>query len=124
VCGTPFEAKRPNARYCSDRCRQRRHRAPEIPDAPPAAADEPPRVELLAVVRRELEAVDRLDTLAGQQALIMARNVDAAPAGTTIVSSLMKEFRATWAEAMRGVPVPGDPVDEIRARRDRKLATG
>ena len=85
------------------------------------------KVEPVAVLevacRRELERHGRLETLEGAVALLLARSVDAAPAGTTIVSSLVKEFRSSMAEALRGVST-GEPdhIDRLRARRDEKLA--
>jgi hypothetical protein len=39
-------------------------------------------------------------------------------------AALVKELRATMAAAMAGVQVTADEVDELRARRDRKLNAG
>jgi hypothetical protein len=116
-----FEALRPHAKYCSDRCRKRGLRNPELVTEVPQKGPAPRSSGLEVATRAQLEKVGRVDSLAGQQALIMARNVDAAPMGTTIVSSLMREFRSSLAEAMEGVSVEPDALDRVRSRRDAKL---
>jgi len=35
-------------------------------------------------------------------------------------ASLSKELRSVMAAALRDAPAAGDPIDELRARRDRK----
>jgi hypothetical protein len=80
--------------------------------------------ELETATRAELERVERLMTFAGAQALIMARHVDAAPLGSTIAATLMKEFDRLIEKAMVGAEkAQSDIVDEIRARAARKLTS-
>jgi len=82
--------------------------------------EEAPPSELERAVTRELEAVGRLDTVAGQVALELAYRVASPHETGAAVASLYKQFREAMAEALAGVAVAADPLDEIRARRDRK----
>jgi len=86
--------------------------------------EEAPPSELERVVTRELEAAGRLDTWAGQVALELAYRVASPHETGAAVASLYKQFREAMAEALAGVAVAADPLDEIRARRDRKRAQG
>lgn len=126
-CGSGFEAKRAAARYCSARCRQRAHRKPapdagaEVAALPAEAATE----SLARATRAELEAANRLHTAIGQAALVLARRIDSAGAETgSSLAALTREHRATLAEALRDVKSAADPLDELRMRRERKLASG
>jgi len=40
------------------------------------------------------------------------------------LAALARELSATMTAAMAGVAVAADPLDEIRARRDRKRSAG
>ena len=136
TCGDEFDARRSTARFCSDKCRVRAHRAkgPRLPaevkiaaarPAPaaapaPAPDGEPPTVE--EAVRRELDKAERTGTVFGQAALVLARRLDQPAMDTgSAVSSLVKQLSATLEQALAGVESAGDQVDELRARRDRKL---
>jgi hypothetical protein len=121
-CGDTFEAKRNTAKFCSDRCRVRASRSPKPP--PPAEADEglaPGEESLGDAVRAELEAAGRLSTASGRAVLALARRIDAGSreSGASL-AALVKEFRASLAEAVKGAEKTADPVDELRNRRERK----
>jgi hypothetical protein len=141
VCKTPFEAQRVTAKYCSKRCsvRATRSRAAGRPLAPAqqptAAAPAAPTVQappvssadtplLVAATISELAAAEKLGTTLGQQAVRLAERMVAGSETGSAVASLSKELRATMAEALKGAQQAGDPVDEIRARRDRKRSAG
>ena len=133
-CGQGFDAKRPTAKYCSDRCRKRAQRRSDA--APPAAAVRPapaatPTVSaevgsLAAAAGAELEDVGRLQSAAGQAVLALARRIDTASAADTgsALAALVKEFRSALAAAVAGAEQAADPVDELRLRRERKRSAG
>lgn len=76
---------------------------------------------LAAAARGELAAVGRDRTAAGQAVLVLARRIDAnsAESGSSL-AAMVREFRAALAGALEGAGEAVDPVDELRARRDRK----
>lgn len=125
-CRNQYEAKRPNSRFCSEPCRKRFSRQPGAVASLAVPADEPASHEgpLTRSTRLELEAAGRVDSSIGQLALLAARRLDAGGETGSAVASLMREHRATVAEAVRGVQMAGDKLDELRAKRDRKLAAG
>jgi len=120
-CDGEFEGKRSTAVYCSPTCRKRgQRRAVEGPiEAAPATGG------LVAATRTELEAAGRIGSMLGQQALALAARIEASERETgASVASLSKELRAVMVEAMKGAVVAADPLDELRARRDRKRSAG
>jgi hypothetical protein len=122
-CGKPFEAKRATAKYCGDRCRQRKHRKPDAPSELPAPVDIGVTAGVTATTQAALERADRADSPAGQAALALARRIDAGSAETgSALASMVRQHGVTLAEALRNATIEADPVDELRARRDRKLA--
>ena len=94
----------------------------QMPREPEVVGDSGPG--LVAAVRAELEAADRLSTVAGQHALELARRIAAAPEMSSGVAALSRELRAVMGEALAGVGAAADPVDELRARRDAKRRAG
>jgi hypothetical protein len=129
-CSEPFEAKTRRAKWCSDACKMRAARSKDVD---PVAIDTPQPLDegLVAAVRSELEETGRLETVAGQLALQLARKLVAVDASG--VSGLSKELRAVRAEALDGVvlkqpesadePRPAEVDDEVtRARRQREEA--
>lgn len=135
VCGTEFEAKRAAAKYCGQTCRQRAHRRPEaasdakVLPLPPETTSEPAPVmvggRLAAATAAELDQAGRLETAVGQAALALAARIDGGIRETgAALAALVREHRATLAEAVRGAAKAADPLDELRARRERKRDTG
>src|SRR4051794_29615350 len=89
VCGSSFEAVRSTHRFCSGRCRQRRHRST------------PPRelaLDLIASVRSALEACGVVDTVEGQLALVLAAH--AVEGGSVGVAGLARELRVAMTGAL------------------------
>ena len=125
-CGERFTAKNPRAKFCSDRCRKRAQRAPAGKAAKVAALPAPSQEEsgLAAVTRRTLDAAGRLDTVLGQQAVALAVRIEQPGESGASVASLSKELRAVMAAAMEGVGAKADPLDELKARRERKRNAG
>lgn len=126
VCGTPYEAKRPTSKYCSTRCRTRASRGTptEHADVVPLPAPEEQAGPVEAATLRELEAVERADSVFGQTALALARKLDAGRETGAAMASLAKQLEATLATATEGVTTAADPLDELRARRDAKRNAG
>jgi len=130
ICGLSYTASRPNAQYCGDTCRKRAERqkktngplisSPVSQETASELADSP----LVRVVARELSEVDRLDTVAGQVAFELAIRVANRREMGSAVASLSKQLNEAMDRAMAGVAVAADPLDEIRARRDRKRGVG
>ncbi len=90
-----------------------------------ATLDDPaPPSELERVVARELEAVGRLQSVAGQVALELAFRVASPFESGAAVASLAKQFGEAMDRALAGVAQAADPLDEIRARRDAKRSAG
>jgi hypothetical protein len=121
VCDRQYDAKRPSSRFCGATCRKRNQRSPEPAAAP--ALFVAPASGLSAATAAELEAAGRLETSLGQAALVLARRVDGGDREPgSALASLVREHRASLAEALRGAQQAASPLDEVKARRDRKLA--
>jgi len=124
ACGAEYEARRSTSRFCSSSCRVRNHEAPR-----PLASTSPPAVPqtvpglLESATRAELVEAGRLDTSLGQAAILVARRLDAAVREPGMgMAALVREHRVTLAEAVKGAQAAANPLDELRARRDNKLA--
>jgi len=126
-CGRSYTARRASSRFCGDTCgkRSQRARAAGIPLRATTTGDHPaPPSELERATVAELDAVGRLESVAGQIALELAYRVASGYESGAAVAALVKELRVTMAEALAGVAPAADPLDEIRARRDRKQSAG
>jgi hypothetical protein len=124
-CGSEIVG-RASKRYCSEVCSKRTRRRkpaslpPDVHVAKTTARGHDG--ETTRQVRARLATANRLDTWEGAAALAAARQIDAAlsPVG---LAPLLKELRATMEAALAGAVAAADPVDEVRARRDRKYAS-
>ena len=125
-CGEPFEAKRSTAKFCTSGCRAKSSnaskRAPK--PAPASVTPLPERSALVAAVERELTAAKRLDTALGAQAVALATRIDSGADTGSAVAALSKELRAVMDAALADAETAADPLDELRARRERKFAGG
>lgn len=128
-CGVAFTAKSSRAKWHSPACKKRRQRQPETEAETPTPDADPTDTGLVDAVRRELSEADRLNTVHGQMALQLARNMTAVDA--TGVAGLSKELDRIRALALEGWEPPGvqpqpDPVaeveveDEVEAARRRR----
>lgn len=130
-CASEWEAKSAKAKYCSDRCRVRayeRRKAgtdSQTGQVVPLEPQQPSTESLVAATRAELEHTGRVDTALGQSALALAQRVDAGSSepGSSF-AALVREHRAVLAEAVKDAETAADPLDEVRARRERKRASG
>lgn len=129
-CGRSVASQRAGALYCGDTCKKRGQRAqkaaerqniaPERGITPESGSEAP----LVVSVRAALAEADREASFAGQIALELAARVANGKELGSSVASLAKQLRETMAEALAGVAVAADPLDEIRARRDAKRRRG
>ena len=119
VCSRPYEAKLVTSRFCSGTCRVRNARAPRPRPEVPTAVD----YALRDATRAELEAAGRINTWQGQVLLLLAEKICESGTGSG-TAALSQEFRRVRAAALQGVPAGApDPVDEVKARRDRKKSS-
>lgn len=126
VCAVGFDAKR-ESKYCGGRCRKRAQRRPEgIAAAAIPAGDAPdtpgarPGAGLEQATRGELAAAGRAETAVGQAAVVLAHRIDRGTTETgASLAAMVREYRATLAEALRETEQSTDPLDELRARRER-----
>lgn len=131
VCGSSFETKRRNAKYCSDRCRKRAQRvgvnaasdAPSLPPDEPSVHVNDGADSLASAAREELAAAGRESTATGRAVLALARRIDSSTMepGSSL-AALVREFRASMAEAVKGAEQTADPVDALRAKKDELRA--
>jgi hypothetical protein len=120
TCKGPLPPSTGPIRYCSSVCRQTayRERKRHVAVLPPAAD-----VSTVAAVRAELVRASRVDTYLGRAALALADRIDSASAVMGF-AALVKQLQSTMDAALEGVPAAADPLDEVRAARDRKMASG
>ena len=120
-CGKSFRAKRSDAKYCGDACRQQRKRGTKK-DSPGG---------LVGSVMSELESARVLDSYAGQLAVELARQMTIA--GATGIASMSKELRTVMADALAAAAPPAGAAaddDEVakarkaRAEKAARAATG
>lgn len=117
VCAVTFEAKRSDAKTCSDTCRARKHalggNVRALPGTPPAPSG------LVESVRTELADAGREDSALGQSALVLAGRIASGNEPASAVASLNRELRATLAEALRTASrsAVGALRDELAERR-------
>jgi len=125
-CGLLYVARRVNSRFCGDTCgkRAQRARAAGIPLLAATLEDHEAPSELERATIRELEAAGRLASVAGQVTILLAGRIGGRRESGAATAALAKHFFVTMDEALGGVAVAADPLDEIRARRDRKRAAG
>jgi hypothetical protein len=123
VCSAEFEAKRKTAKYCSRRCSMRASRQPKAEADAVMPVD--PDSELWTATLDELTSAGRVASSSGQAALILARRIDSASGETgSGLAALVKQHGASLADALKGARAESNPLDELRARRERKLDAG
>jgi len=119
-CGKPFEAKRAAAKFCGATCRKRAERAPRVSEAEPQRAGVS---GLMRATRETLEAAGVLDTVAGQQAVLLSERMSSPFETCAAVAAMGKLLSVVVADALKTVQA-SDPLDELRRRRDAKRAGG
>jgi len=125
-CGLQYVARRGNSRFCGDTCGKRAQRARAAGMRLPTATVDGHKApsDLERATARELEAAGRLESVDGQIALLLAGRIGSRRETGAATASLAKQFSVTMDEALGGVAKAADPLDEIRARRDRKRGVG
>lgn len=126
ACGHSYPARRASSRFCSGTCgkRSQRARAAGITLLAATLDDREAPSELVQAVTRELEAAGRLGSAFGQVAVELARRIGSRRETGAATSALARELPRQLAAALAGVADAADPLDEIRARRDRKRSAG
>jgi hypothetical protein len=139
-CGAAYEAKRSTSRYCkpAHRVSMSQRGKPkasvteanvtELPTPKDTPEEEPKSTELpplVAAVALELANAERFNTSLGQQAFYLATRIATASFDTgSSIASMSRELREVMSRAMEGVAVADDPLDELKRRRELKLAGG
>lgn len=118
-CGAAFEAQRSTAKFCSPRCRQRSKRSPAAGTSS-GSSKSPSAFE--KVTLRELKKLGKLDTMLGQQVLIIARRMANGGETGSAIASLSRDHSRLMALLGSGEdPDLTDPVsaaeDEIARKR-------
>lgn len=121
-CGVEYLAKRAASKYCSDTCRKRGSRSPAKPRPETERAPLPP-ADLVDTTRKQLEDAGVIDTVAGQSALILAGRMAGTFDTGSAIAALNRELHATMERALSLASVVADPMDELRARRERRNAS-
>jgi hypothetical protein len=86
------------------------------------APEDPNEKPFVRVTREELENAGVLDSVIGQQVLLIAQQMSGSETAGGM-TALSKEFSRMRVEALRSaVSMVIDPVDEVRARREKKMA--
>ncbi|HSV39574.1 MAG TPA: hypothetical protein VLI04_12530 [Nocardioidaceae bacterium] len=144
-CGEPYVAKTKRSKYCGATCRVRANRRPTKTGAAKAKAggtvtmlptaggplDETspanPNTEdvtgsLADQVRKSLGEIHALDTIAGSQAVRVARQIDRGDDSGSAVATLSKELSRLVAEAkVEAAPRIRDAADDVMAKVNQKL---
>jgi hypothetical protein len=119
-CGEAFEGKRRTAKYCSPTCRQRSRRR-ATPAETEAALDLELGGGIVAMTRRELTSLKKLDSVVGQQAMTLAIRMTSGKETGSAIAALSRELTRVLQLARAAGEVK-DPVDEVRERREQKRA--
>jgi hypothetical protein len=102
-----------------------RKKRASVSDLPVAESEASSPGSLFEATLADLVSAGREDSPAGRAALLLARRLDTPTADTgSSVAALVREHAARLEAAMRGVKVAGDPLDELKAARDRKRNAG
>jgi hypothetical protein len=113
TCRKQFTPARGTRReYCYD-CRPEKTSPGQVPAGPSAATEAGP---IEAAARAELERVDRLQTVAGQVAVRLARDLDSAALTGSQASSVSAQLLRTMEAATVGAPAEPDEIDAFQAQ--------
>lgn len=122
-CGKPYAARRSDSKYCSSTCRSKANVAKAHGGVAQLSV---PVVEVsdsvYAVTRAQLAEVGRDTSVAGVKALLLARIMGEGGHTGPALAALSKEHSALMVQALDGVSVAADPLDELKARRARRNA--
>jgi hypothetical protein len=116
-CKRQFRPAKGTRRLYCETCRPPRER---VPDGQPAASEDPGPIEVR--VRAELEQADRLETVEAEVVLRLAREMDSTRPTGSQLAAMTPRLLAARTEALRGVKLTTDRLDEVTARRLAKAA--
>lgn len=129
LCGSSFEARRSDARFCSAHCRQRNYQigAKQPPtSAPPGAKPVPPVSEadraLVATVQAQLRVAGQLATVDGQAALQVAEHLCRGTISGAERASLLRALNDSLARALAASDSADDAITVLRRRVAAKRA--
>lgn len=91
------------------------------PPAPKLPAEPTPESAFEVATRRELELLNKLDSMVGQQVLIVARRMSNGTETGSAMATLSKEHSRLMT-ALGSSQKHADPVDEVSRRRAEKRA--
>ena len=116
-CGKPYDAKRPNSRFCGPACRVRASRGAviDLPERPQTSS------RTAAATREELDAVGMAESALGAACLALAERIDGGQDTGAGLASLVGRLAATLETAKRNGVLVADPVDDLAQRRIAKL---
>lgn len=77
-------------------------------------------MSVLDAAREALIAAERIDTPLGQAALVLAEKLDDPDTAPTALANIGRELRLTLADALANATMAADPIDELKARRERR----
>lgn len=118
VCGTEFDARRTNARFCSAACRQRSSRA-NRGESTAAVFHLPTPATSVAVsgvadaVRVELG--DKVNTTLGRSALVLAEQLDSGRVLGSQAAAVSKQLTAQMAILLASGAAKDNPLAELAA---------
>jgi len=120
-CTTEFEARRATAKFCSSTCRSRANRAPAAAANASTKGKKPGSAasDFEAATRKELVRLNKLDSMLGQQALVVARRLANGAETGSAVATLSKEHSRLMG-LLSGKAGAGDEIDEVARKRDEK----
>lgn len=121
LCGKAYTAKSKRSKFCSPACRVRNHEGRKpLRAADPPAPDATPSTNVTDATMTLLVELDRVATPEGQAALVLARKIDAAEDPLSAINGAVKQLSDTLAGLRRQAPKEGNPLDELRARRQAR----
>lgn len=134
ACPKTFEGRK-DAKYCSGACRERTRRrrlaagvaagteeeSAAVVGLPVRGPDVPPK-PLVAAVEKQLRKAERLETVAGQMAMVLAERLAAGLDTGSAQATLSRELTARMAEALAGATIEPDELDELAIRRLKKVS--
>lgn len=129
ACGRRFEARSKLARFCAEAdCQRRRARARKqkqltgrVVDLRPASEPTESDVSTYSTTLSSLTECGRVETPLGQAALRLAARIDGSSSDSgSSLAAMVRELAKTLTQAMAGSGMAGDPVDELKSRREAR----
>lgn len=112
-CGHSYDAKTKRSKFCSDVCRVRASRGAKPGHGSVSA--------VANAAETELRVAGRLETAMGQSVMALARRIDEGRDTGAALASLVRQLQVALAAATEGARSAASPLDELRARRERRL---